>query len=398
MKFAHLADCHLGAWRDEALREANVACFEGVIQQCITDKVDFILISGDLLNNPFPPLEIQKRAAKCFRKLQQEGIRVYLIPGSHDLTVGGKTWLDVLDNAGLVVNVARDGQARIVKDATGVSIAGVMGLRGGLDKHTYEQLDRTALEIVPGPKIFMFHALIAELKTINVEGMPLSLLPRGFDYYAGGHVHESQIKDNVVYPGPLFPNSISELEQTQHGSYMLVEDFVAKKVQLPNNVVKLSVGCDGLLPEQVSHNMLDLVGSNMQNAIVCLRLEGVMDNPSKVKFRSFVDACKQAGAKAVLRNTTKLESKSLAEFKMPDNEDIEGSLLKEKASDPDLARQWLDALALEMQDGETKTAYEARVLEEAKRLSVDNGPSHAQDARQDNEGQQGDENPAADNQ
>jgi len=277
-----------------------------------------------------------------------------------------------------------------------VSIAGVMGLRGGLDKHTYETLDRAALEAIPSPKIFMFHALLAELKTINVEGMPMSLLPKGFDYYAGGHVHDSQIKDNIVYPGPLFPNSISELEQTQHGSYMLVDDFVAKKVQLPNNVVKLRVGCDGFLPEEVNQKMLDLVGGSMQDAIVCLRLEGVMDNPSKVKFQAFVDACKEAGARAVLKNTSKLESKNLAEFKMPDNADIEGSLLKEKASDPALARKWLDALSVEMIEGETKTAYEARVLAESKKLASD-GVDHSKDARPDNHGEQGDENPSAHN-
>ena len=51
----------------------------------------------------------------------------------------------------------------------------------------------------------------------NIITNPLSLLPKNFDYYAGGHVHivDSTKIDGyglIAYPGPLFPNSFSELE------------------------------------------------------------------------------------------------------------------------------------------------------------------------------------------
>ena len=50
MKFGHLADCHIGAWKDQKLRNANLNSFIKAIKICKEKKVDFILISGDLFN------------------------------------------------------------------------------------------------------------------------------------------------------------------------------------------------------------------------------------------------------------------------------------------------------------------------------------------------------------
>ena len=63
----------------------------------------------------------------------------------------------------------------------------------------------------------------------NIISQPLSLLPKGFDYYAGGHVHivdDKQVEGygRIVYPGPLFPNSFAELEKLERGGFYIVED------------------------------------------------------------------------------------------------------------------------------------------------------------------------------
>ena len=38
MRFAHLADCHIGAWRDPALSELSIQSFEQAIDKCIDLK------------------------------------------------------------------------------------------------------------------------------------------------------------------------------------------------------------------------------------------------------------------------------------------------------------------------------------------------------------------------
>ena len=60
VKFAHLSDCHLGGWRQEELQNLNFETFREIIEKVIKEKVDFILIAGDLFDSAYPPIEILK--------------------------------------------------------------------------------------------------------------------------------------------------------------------------------------------------------------------------------------------------------------------------------------------------------------------------------------------------
>src|SRR3989338_79439 len=99
MRFAHLSDCHLGSWRHPELQELNMSCFRKTIDICIKEKLDFVLIAGDLFDSPYPPIEILKETFKELRRLKDNEIPTFLIAGSHDFSSSGKTFLDVLENA-----------------------------------------------------------------------------------------------------------------------------------------------------------------------------------------------------------------------------------------------------------------------------------------------------------
>ena len=107
MRFAHLADCHLGGWRQPELKELNFKSFQYAVGKCIYEKVDFILISGDLFDSAYPPIETLKETFQEFRKLKEANIPVFLIAGSHDYSVSGKTFLDVLEKAGFSTNASK---------------------------------------------------------------------------------------------------------------------------------------------------------------------------------------------------------------------------------------------------------------------------------------------------
>ncbi|MBS3157918.1 metallophosphoesterase, partial [Candidatus Woesearchaeota archaeon] len=193
MKFAHLADCHIGAWRDPKLRLVSNKAFEIAIDKCIEEKVDFVLIAGDLFNTSLPSIDSLKIAATKFRELKDNDVPVYAIAGSHDFSPSGKTLIDVLESAGLLVNVVK---GRIVEDEsdksksklllnftvdkkTGAKITGLLGKRGMLDRIYYENLDLANLEAESGFKIFMFHTALTELKPKDLEKMdssPISFL------------------------------------------------------------------------------------------------------------------------------------------------------------------------------------------------------------------------------
>ena len=105
MKFAHLADCHLGSWRQPELRQLNLESFKKAIQLCIQEKVSFVLIAGDLFDSAYPPVEILEETFLQLKKLKDSGIECYIIAGSHDYSASGKTFLSVLEKAGFCKNL-----------------------------------------------------------------------------------------------------------------------------------------------------------------------------------------------------------------------------------------------------------------------------------------------------
>ena len=194
MKFGHIADCHVGGWGEEELRALSIKSLEKAADICIEENVAFLLISGDLFNTSMPQIEMIKDVTGIFNKLRDKDINIYIIPGSHDYSPSGKTMLDVLENAGLVVNVMKfgDGKLQFTEDKTGVKITGLYGRRNSLEKLDYANLKKEHLEEEKGVKIFMFHTTLEEFKPRDfekIEGESYTSMPKGFNYYAGGHVH-----------------------------------------------------------------------------------------------------------------------------------------------------------------------------------------------------------------
>ena len=139
MKFAHLADCHIGGWKDIQLKEISIKAFDEAIKICIKENVAFVLIAGDLLNTSLPSIDLIKRTAEILTKLKEHEIDVYIIPGSHDFSPSGKTMIDVLEHAGLMNNVMKikDNKLIFTQDKTGVKITGLVGFRNNLYKYYY---------------------------------------------------------------------------------------------------------------------------------------------------------------------------------------------------------------------------------------------------------------------
>ena len=95
-----MSDVHLGGWKQQPMQDLNFKSFQKVMQACIDEKVDFVLIAGDLFDTAYPPIEILKETFAEFRKLKDAGIPCFLISGSHDYSVSGKTFLEVLEKSG----------------------------------------------------------------------------------------------------------------------------------------------------------------------------------------------------------------------------------------------------------------------------------------------------------
>ena len=137
VKFAHIADVHLGGWKQPELQNLNFQSFEKAIDICIQRKLDFVIIVGDLFDSAYPPIEIIKEAFAQFRKLHDAKIPCFIIAGSHDYSVSGKTFLDVLEKAGFCKNVEsfEEKEGKIILNPTvygNVVLYGYPGKKSGL--------------------------------------------------------------------------------------------------------------------------------------------------------------------------------------------------------------------------------------------------------------------------
>jgi len=405
MKFAHMADVHIGSWRDPKLKDLATDAFIKAMDICVKKKVDFILISGDLFNTALPGIDNLKSVVKEFKALKEKNISVYVIPGSHDYSPSGKTMIDVLEEAGLLVNVFKgkvvDGklQLKFTKDEkTGVKITGILGRRGTLEKLYYQDLDLEHLEKEHGKKIFMFHTSITEMKPGSkgaMDSTDVSYMPKNFEYYAGGHVHivhEFSFKDhkNVVYPGPIFPANFEELEDLGTGGFYICEEDKHGLIKLERedipikNVFKISINCEHKSPQEVDEIVYaQLKGKELLNNIVLIRIAGKLKTGkvSDINFKEIFSKCYTQGAFFVMRNTVKVVSAEYEEITIDQKnpEDVEEAIIKEhlgqvKVNSFDsetelrLTREMMHLLSSEKHEGEKVYEYEERVKKEVDRL------------------------------
>lgn len=387
MKFAHMADCHVGGWSEPRLKELTIRSFALAIDRAITENVAFVLISGDLFNTAMPSLDLIKEVAHHLSRLKEKDISVYMIPGSHDYSPSGKTMLDVFEKAGLLENVVKIKEESDKKisldfthDKTNTKITGLYGKRNALDKQIYKILDKESLEKEKGFKIFMFHCAISQYKPASfnaIHSQDVSDLPKGFDYYAGGHVHyvfNTKVNQGVLaFPGPLFPNSFSELKELRHGGFYIVN--VNNKIELkhvPVEIYKIQdidVDVDGLTSIEANTKVLEEIKKiEPADKIILLRISGVLDSGkiSDIDFRQIENLLQTSYV--ILRNTSSLTKKEYIKVQTSAQSisELEQNILEQKKQQIkdnsfDLSTV-ITSLNLEKDESERSVDFEDRLI------------------------------------
>jgi hypothetical protein len=382
MRFAHIADVHLGGWKQKPLQDLNFQSFKKAIELCIEQKLDFVLIAGDLFDSAYPPIEILRDAFGEFRKLKESKIPCFLIAGSHDYSVSGKTFLDVLEKAGFCKNVAdiEENENSITLNPTiyqNVALYGYPGKKSGL-----EILDLRKIKLNDSPglfKILMLHTTIDKAKgNLPIDALETDNVPKA-DYYAMGHLHIDFQYQNFVYPGPIFPNNFQELEDLQHGSFYIVdtqETNSLKKMELKlKEVVSIEVEVKNAM-NATSHISSEIEKRDVEDKIILLRIKGELESgtTSDIKFLQIEETATRKGAFFLLKNTHELKTKEVEmeiEVKDIDNIEEESINLYSSQNPIDFNKfipQLIHSLSLEKQEGEKLESFTTRLLEENKKI------------------------------
>ena len=374
-----MGDCHLGGWRQSELKKLNFQCFQEALTRSLNQKVDFILISGDLFDSPYPPIETLKETFEEFRKLKEKDIPVFIIAGSHDYSVSGKTFLDVLEKAGFCKNVfiheIKDG--KIILNPTickGAAIYGYPGRKSGLE---VEEIEKVKLQDAPGLfKILMLHTAIRDaVGNAQIKSVDETTLPK-VDYLALSHLHINYYKGNIVYSGPTFPNNISELEELQGGSFFIFDNGkIKKEVLKTKEIISVTLEINDALT--ATERILQFFeGKNIKDKIIIIRVIGHLEKGkiSDINFQKIESFLKEKEALVVLKSTSKLHISQLeVQTDFSDSENLEAQIInKFREANPNkfnaIIGSLINSLKIEKNEDETVSSFEERLLSENRKI------------------------------
>jgi exonuclease SbcD len=248
VRFLHMADCHLG-YRQYNLRERFNdfgQAFHNVVNTAIAEKVDFVLLAGDLFQKRSIDALTLNQAIVGLEKLRNAQIPCIAVEGNHEHAyyedyIG---WMKFLALRQLLILLDPEKfeegkpQLKPYSQRSGSYFDPLPGVRVHglryLGASTARALEGYAAALQELPRdgveysIFLTHAGVDGVLAEQVGGLTarqLAPLRGHVDYLALGHIHKPFERDGWVYnPGSLETCSIVEAQWPDRGYYLVEVD------------------------------------------------------------------------------------------------------------------------------------------------------------------------------
>ena len=230
VRFVHAADLHLDApfagvdATDPRLKSALVAstfeAFERIVALCLDEKVDFLIIAGDVYDNA-RNFNAQLRFQQQTARLHEAGIAVYVAEGNHDPESVRPRDLRLPDN---VRYFSTQSVERVPFERDGEVVCALYG-RGYARQAETRNLAKDFARSPGDPvAIGVLHANVGGREGFE-DYAPASmddLRAAHMDYWALGHIHKPETLSGspaIVYAG--CPQGRSPKEDGLRGCYLV---------------------------------------------------------------------------------------------------------------------------------------------------------------------------------
>jgi exonuclease SbcD len=255
VRLLHTSDWHLGrSFHREDLLGAQATYIDHLLAVIATEKVDVLLVSGDVYDRALPPVDAVRLADEAFARLASAGVRVVVTSGNHDSAIRLGFNSGLADASGIHFRTRPDavGQPVLIDDASGpIAFYGLPYLEPQVLHESWELSERShqatlseAMRRVRADlgtrpagtrSVVLAHAFVGGSGTdesavrsdserdISVGGVQLVATPTfdGIDYVALGHLHGRQtLSERVRYSGSPLAYSFSERRHTK-GSWLI---------------------------------------------------------------------------------------------------------------------------------------------------------------------------------
>lgn len=207
MRFAHLSDSHLGfkQFGLDGREQDFYEVFKKTIDKIIELDVDFVIHSGDLFDSYTPSTNTLLVFQKELIKLTNAGIPFYVIAGNHDSQSKTNSMPPILLFEELGLKIISTNRKYVEND---VLICGLQHLKKSKKKGLKTYLDKFSDIAKDYEKsILVLHQGIDKVLPEGAYELELDEIPKNFNYYAFGHIHDYFEQDygkgKLVYPGSM---------------------------------------------------------------------------------------------------------------------------------------------------------------------------------------------------
>ncbi len=235
MKLIHLSDLHIGKKVNEfSMLEDQQYIFEKIIQIIDEQKIECVLIAGDIYDKSIPSKYAVQLFDNFLTKMAKRNIPIFIISGNHDsaerIAFGSK----LMCQSKVYFSPAFEGDIKpiLLRDEYGeIAVYMLPFIKPAIVKNIYEYADiesyndavKIAIEHMDIDKnrrnILVAHQFVTGAETSESEDISVGGIDNvdacvfdDFDYVALGHIHKPQhiYRDTIRYCGTPLKYSFSE--------------------------------------------------------------------------------------------------------------------------------------------------------------------------------------------
>ena len=221
-RFVHTADIHLDSpLRSLALRNPDLSelignasrqVFSKIINLCIDEQVDALLLAGDLYDGDQTSMKTARFLETQIRKLHEAGIRIFIIRGNHDAL--SKITRELVYPEETVKVFSGRAEAVVINRPSKIPVV-VHGLSYAEPQMPKSLVHKYKPPVEGAVNIGMMHTSLSGAPGHD-NYAPCSLedlQAKNFQYWALGHIHKRSVTEGscaVVMPGTPQGRNINE--------------------------------------------------------------------------------------------------------------------------------------------------------------------------------------------
>lgn len=328
MKILHTSDWHIGKKVNEfSMFENQEYVFDQIYQIIKNEKIDVVIVAGDLYDKPIVDTESVKFLNSILVKIVKEcGSKIILVSGNHDSSDRISFVKEFLKDSGIYIEGKFNGEINriVLNDEFGeinfypLSYFDEVNIKHLYNDYSIKTSDDALKNIInrlhidySKRNIFIGHGYFSNkngdkmiesdserrLSIGGQEVMDASIL-KDFDYVALGHLHASQkvMYDHIRYAGSISKYSFSEMK---HKKSVTIVEMLQKgncnikqvELELKYDMREIEGYLDALISEEFYKNLnvMDYYRVILHDSIglsdPVSRLRKIYKNVMEVKFK-----------------------------------------------------------------------------------------------------------------